>query len=115
MASFSPTKAFSKVDLPTFGLPAIDTKPARCGPGVTCRHRLWRELRHAKCELLPPVVRSRRVPRSGYRPAQQLRRLGAHALATLSEGRRRLSIRCRIRDESSGDPADGRDPDFPVR
>src|SRR5689334_7303219 len=92
IASFSPTKAFSKVDLPTFGLPAIDTKPARCGLRVTCRHRQWRELQHAKCELLPPVVRCRRVPRSGFRPAQQLRPLVAHGLATLSEVRRRWLI-----------------------
>lgn len=30
MESFSPTKAFIKVDLPTFGLPMIFTKPALC-------------------------------------------------------------------------------------
>ena len=33
MASRSPTSRFISVDLPTFGMPMMETKPARCGAG----------------------------------------------------------------------------------
>ena len=53
IASFSPTSAFSSVDLPTFGRPSSATTPARCSASaVIGRPRRASAARAAACSAL---------------------------------------------------------------
>src|SRR5437763_11345466 len=62
IASFSPMNALSKVDLPAFGRPAIETKPVRCGDAIRLRRPPGTELALVKHGPLPLAYRSLRGP-----------------------------------------------------
>src|SRR5690349_12549005 len=85
MAIFSPTSALRSVDLPAFGRPAIETKPARW---LTIPRPQGLEWKRGKGELLRRGVHCRRAPQCECRLAPRFRRLGEHGRATRRPDRR---------------------------
>src|SRR3954454_11946466 len=103
-------KALSKVDFPALGRPAMETKPVRCGDGIRLRRLLgqpeWALLKHGP---LPRADHWRPAPLLEFHHVPLPRPALAHGPAIRSPNRRRLWIRCLLRDETRAGHANGPD------